>query len=164
MKFLDYVGLRDPQKLSLQERFDDWWHTVSQADRRVFALALAERLSHAVDNYFGVRLFSKRALTKSLTVSSWVLVLCLGLTGIQNGRTIGVAPWEAYQRTASQLQEIWSKEQPAPKTEAERQQQQAMKELQKTVMQYDSTGWMVVYSVSSLLILAGTIQLNEHFE
>jgi hypothetical protein len=39
-----------------------------------------------------------------------------------------------------------------------------MKELQKTVMQYDSTGWMVVYSVSSLLILAGTIQLNEHFE
>jgi len=153
MKFLDDVGLRDTQKASFQKRFDDWWHSVSHADRRLFALALAERLSNAVDNYFGARLFSKRALMKSFIVSTCVLVLCLGLTGIQSGRTIGVAPWEAYQRTASQLEAIWSKEQPPPKTEADRQQQQAMKELQKNVMQYNSAGWMVFYSVCSLLVL-----------
>ena len=153
MKFLDEVGLRDPQKQSLQKRFDDWWHAVAHADSRILAIALAEKLSQAIDKYFGARLFSQRALKKSFLVSTCVLVLCLGLTGIQNGRTLGVAPWDAFQKTASQLKEIWSKELPPAKTEAEKQQQQEMKEFQNAVMQYNSTGRMIFYSVSSLLIL-----------
>jgi hypothetical protein len=123
-------------------------------DGRSFALAFADRISRSVDNYFGARLLSKRTLTKSFKISTSVLLLCLGLTGVQNGRPIGVAPWTTYRQTAAQLQKIWSRDQPPPKTEAEKKQQKAMQDLEKAVMQYNSTGWLIFYSITSHLVLA----------
>jgi hypothetical protein len=87
-----------------------------------------------VDIYLGVRLFSKRAFAKCFGVSTCILGLLLGVTGILNGRAIGVAPWEAYQKATSQLDQVWSKLQSLPKMKEEQEQQQAIKDLREIVM------------------------------
>lgn len=109
-KFLDEAWFRDPQKASLQKRFEVWWIKVADADSRTLALALAVKLSQILDDYLGIRLFSKRAFSRSFAASTCILVLTLGLIGIHNGRIIGVAPWVAYQNSAAEFEQLLSKE------------------------------------------------------
>jgi hypothetical protein len=153
IKVIDEIGLRDSQKASLQKRFEDWWLTVSELDRVTLALVLASKLSLIIDSHLGVRLLSKRAFARSFGIATCILVLLLSIFGIYNGRTIGIAPWEAYRNTATEFEKSWSKEQRPPTTEKEKNRQQAETELRNIVLRYNTNTWAAAYSIVSLSAL-----------
>jgi hypothetical protein len=153
MKYFGEV-LRDPEKEALQKRFDDWWRAVSNTNNHVFALTLAKQLSQWLDNYFGGRLISKRAFGRSFYLSSFLLVLGLGLTGVHNGQTIGLAPWTSYHQAMQVFQMSLSHQLPTPTNEVTQQQERALRQIQQTILKYNTTTWTIAYSVISLLALA----------
>lgn len=48
-RFLDEVWISDTSKRALQQRFENWWLALADADSRSVALALATKLAEAVD-------------------------------------------------------------------------------------------------------------------
>jgi hypothetical protein len=101
-RFLDDAWIADSKKAALRQRFENWWLAVAYADIRTLALALANKTAQVTDFYIGPRLISKRAFLRSFAISTSLLGLLLGLTGIRAGRPLGLAPWQN-RRVRSQL-------------------------------------------------------------
>jgi hypothetical protein len=157
-KLLDDVLLPDSKKAALQHRFELWWLAIAEANTSVFATALATKVAQATDLYFGSRLLSKRAFRKSFVISTSLLALLLGLSGIRSGQPLGIAPWQSFQETVAMLERVWSVKASAPKligppTQAQMQAQQAEDQLKTIVRQFSSPTWICIHSVSSLLAL-----------
>jgi hypothetical protein len=107
-RFLDEAWISDLKRTEIRQRFENWWFAVAAADTRSLSVALATKTAQATDFYFGHRLFSKRAFLRSFTISTSLLGLLLGLTGIGSGCPIALAPWRSFQETAARLEECWS--------------------------------------------------------
>lgn len=153
VKFLEETWLLEPQKRRLQERFEVWWRAFAGTDAKKLALSLASKISDLVDEYFGRRLFSKRAFVRSFVISTGLLLSSLALTGLLNGRIVGVSPWNAYSETAEALKNIPQPQARTLQTPPDKRSQEIAKKLSEIAAKYGTSGWKIAYSVAFIMSL-----------
>lgn len=89
------------------------------------------------------------AFRKSFLLSTCSLALMLGVTGIGREHVIGVAPWDTYRDAMTMRQNFFSEDR-AEKGLSEESRQQ----LSAMFARFDTMPWKVIYSVTSLVLLA----------
>src|SRR5262245_28607965 len=98
--FIEEQWLLDPQKRALQEKFESWWLTVAESKPRYFAVALARSISDLLTDFFGKRLFSKKAFTRSTAIGTGLLLASLVFAPPLG---TGVNPWKQFQKTVDAM-------------------------------------------------------------
>lgn len=151
--FIDEQWLLEPQRQKLRERFEAWWYSIAAMRPRWFAVALARAVSNSLEQFFGERLFSKRALWRSSLIATGLLMTSLGLSSIAG---IGVNPWKEFDRTLKSISKLQDDETGATSAGDEKrriEESRARKWLETIAEQYGGAGWRALYGVLFFVVL-----------
>jgi hypothetical protein len=142
--FLEDQWLLDPQKRALQKKFESWWFTVAESKPRYFAVALARSISDLLTDFFGKRLFSKKAFVRSTTIATGLLMASLAFSTLLG---TGVNPWKQFQSTVDAMTESTERiEAKRTATEQEtKEEAEAARWLQSLAERYGGAHWKAIY-------------------
>jgi hypothetical protein len=97
LKILDDALLLDAERVSLRQRFEDWWIAVSSLSPHEFSVALAGALSRILDRSFGEDLVSHATAKRVLWICAVSALVCwasLWLFGHRDDD--GLHPFQTY--------------------------------------------------------------------
>jgi hypothetical protein len=94
--FIGNVIFRPVHRKKLQSQFETRWKAVENYGQLQLALRCAQWAGDLLDDFFGKKLLSKKALFRCAIFANSILIITLSWVGLVNAQPFGVTPWKNY--------------------------------------------------------------------
>lgn len=143
--FIEEHDLLEHQRDKLRRRCESWWSSVAGMEPRLFAVALAGVTCNSIADYFGQRLFSKRAFTRSSAIATVLLATSLAITGLMGK---GVNPVKEFEKVVQLMRDAPARAKANVYFGKDKKYDAIQEKLKTIAERYDHWGWKAAHSLA----------------